>query len=89
MSSGNIGPTSDTDPSGRDRIEKGRDSAARKRCCGLCRHFQNDPAAIEAAFRGLTAMSSGTASVRAQDGLCHRHDLYLSFHDICDDFQAA
>ncbi|MEI9897271.1 MAG: hypothetical protein WDN28_26270 [Chthoniobacter sp.] len=61
-------------------------AVAGQRCCGHCVHFRNDPATIESAFPGLTAMSSGSASVRAQDGLCHRHDLYLSFHDLCADF---
>jgi hypothetical protein len=59
------------------------------RCCGQCAHFCNAPAAIEAAFLGLTAMSSGNASVRAHDGLCDRHDLYLSYRDCCADFSAA
>jgi hypothetical protein len=59
-----------------------------QRCCGLCRSFSNDPAEIEATFKGLTAMSSGYASVRGQDGLCARHDVYLSFRDVCPDFEA-
>jgi hypothetical protein len=60
-----------------------------QRCCGHCVHFCNDPAAIEAAFKGLSAMSSGHASVRSHDGLCHMHDLYLSYRDCCADFSAA
>ena len=58
-----------------------------QRCCGLCRSFSNDPAEIEATFKGLTAMSSGYASVRSQDGLCARHGVYLSFRDVCLDFE--
>lgn len=58
------------------------------RRCGFCVHFCNAPAAIEAAFKGLTAMSSGHASVRAHDGLCDLHDLYLSYRDCCADFTA-
>ena len=34
--------------------------------CQQCAHFNNDPAFIEGAYRGLTAMSSGFASVREQ-----------------------
>jgi hypothetical protein len=68
-------------------MDKTGQSPTAKRCCGRCVHFQNNPAAIEATFCGLTAMSSGSASVRAQDGICHRHDVYLSFHDICGDFE--
>jgi hypothetical protein len=55
-------------------------------CCGRCVHFGNAPAAIEAAFKGLTAMSSGHASVRSHDGLCDLHGLYLSYRDCCADF---
>jgi hypothetical protein len=57
-----------------------------QRACGNCVHFQNDPAALEKAWPGLTSMSSGFASVRAHDGLCERHDLYLSNLDGCGDF---
>jgi hypothetical protein len=57
-----------------------------KGVCANCVHFQNDPAALEKAWPGLTSMSSGFASVRAQDGLCNRHDLYLSDFDGCGDF---
>jgi hypothetical protein len=88
MSSANTGPHSATDPL-RRAAEPRRDSAALKRCCGRCTHFRNDPATIEAAFPGLAAMSSGSASVRSHDGICLRHDVYLSFHDICDDFEVA
>lgn len=55
--------------------------------CGACRHFSNAPAALEAAFPGLTAMSSGHASVRAEDGLCARRDLYLSARATCAGFE--
>ncbi len=58
-------------------------------CCGRCVHFSNSPAAIEAVFKGLSIMSSGSASVRAQDGLCSLHGLYLPFTDCCKDFTAA
>lgn len=59
-----------------------------RRCCGNCTHFCNDPAAIEATFPGLTTMSSAYASVRSNDGLCARHDVYLAFTDTCRDFSA-
>ena len=54
--------------------------------CGRCEHFENDPTALEKAFPGLTSMCSGFASVRAQDGLCRRHDIYLSAWDSCPSF---
>jgi hypothetical protein len=52
-------------------------------CCGTCGHFRNDPAYIEAAFKGMTSFSSGYASARANDGLCTQHDLYLSADSYC------
>jgi len=57
--------------------------------CGHCAWFNNDPAFVEAAFPGLAAMSSGYASVRARDGLCSRHDVYLPAWDACADFKPA
>jgi hypothetical protein len=55
--------------------------------CEDCAWFQNDPAFIEATYPGLTAMSSGFASVRDRDGLCNYHDLYLSARDSCQQFK--
>jgi hypothetical protein len=60
-----------------------------KGTCADCVHFQNDPVALEKAWPGLTSMSSGFASVRAQDGLCDLHALYLSNRDGCGDFATA
>ena len=54
--------------------------------CLKCIHFQNDPALIEAAYPGLTIMSSGFASVRDQDGLCSYNQIYLSARDSCPHF---
>jgi hypothetical protein len=54
--------------------------------CQGCLWFQNDPAFVEAAFPGLTTMSSGFASVRDRDGLCERHQRYLSARDSCEQF---
>jgi hypothetical protein len=56
--------------------------------CGNCIHFQNNPAILEKTLPGLTSLSSGFASVRAQDGLCDHHDLYLSGGDSCLDYAA-
>ncbi|MCK8783536.1 hypothetical protein M0638_03965 [Roseomonas sp. NAR14] len=55
------------------------------RRCAACRHFEAGAAAVEAAFPGLAAMSSGWASVREADGLCARRGLYLSARDGCSD----
>ena len=54
--------------------------------CGACRHFESDPAAIEAAFPNLASMSSGAASVRADDGLCGLRGRYLPSRASCPDF---
>jgi hypothetical protein len=56
--------------------------------CGNCGHFRNDRAYLEAAIPGLTSMSSGDASVRADDGICLRHDRYLSARASCAEFKA-
>ena len=56
--------------------------------CRRCRFFRNDPAFLEAAIPGLTSFSSGHAAVRADDGLCLRHDRYLSAHASCADFDS-
>ena len=56
------------------------------RQCRTCRHFRNDAAFLEAAFAGLTSMSSGYGSVRADDGICLRHDRYLGARSSCADY---
>ena len=57
--------------------------------CETCKFFRNDPAYIEAAFRGLTSFSSGYASARAEDGLCTQHDMYLSADCCCPRYLRA
>ena len=54
--------------------------------CRSCRHFRNDAAYLEAAFAGLTSLSSAFGSVRSDDGICLRHDRYLSARCFCSDF---
>lgn len=69
-----------------------RVAASEAECPGRCRdcvHFDGRPAAIEAAFANLSAMSSGFASVRGQDGLCRAHDIYLSAGSTCRGFTAS
>ena len=56
--------------------------------CETCKHFRNDPARIEEAFRGLTSFSTGYASARADDGLCTKHDLYLGADCTCPRYAA-
>jgi hypothetical protein len=54
--------------------------------CLNCKYFQNDPALIEEAYRGLKIMSSAFASVRDKDGFCNNHQIYLSARDSCPGF---
>jgi hypothetical protein len=58
------------------------------RQCRTCRHFRNDAAFLETALPGLTSMSSGHGSVRADDGICLRHDRYLGADSSCADYAA-
>ncbi len=53
--------------------------------CLCCIHFRNDPAFLEQAIPGLHTLSSAHASVRANDGLCLKHDRYLSAQWGCAD----
>jgi hypothetical protein len=55
--------------------------------CGRCAYFRNERAYLEAAMPGLSSMGSGDASVRADDGICERHDIYLSARACCADFK--
>ncbi len=57
--------------------------------CRDCRHFRNDPAFLEAAYKGLPSLSSAWASVRSDDGLCGRHDRYLTADSFCADFSSS
>jgi hypothetical protein len=51
--------------------------------CRSCDHFGNDPAYLESAIKGLMTFSSGYASVMADDGICRRHDRYVSARSSC------
>jgi hypothetical protein len=57
--------------------------------CSACVYFRNDAKFLEAVFGGLTGLSSGFGSVRADDGICLRHDRYLSAHGFCSEFSPA
>jgi hypothetical protein len=51
--------------------------------CLDCSQFISAPRDIEAALPGLASLSSGYAAVRANDGLCARHDRYVAGSSIC------
>jgi hypothetical protein len=57
------------------------------RCAG-CVHFRNDAAYLERYFRGLNSLSSAHGSVRGDDGICLRHDRYLSARASCSEFRS-
>jgi hypothetical protein len=45
------------------------------RSCAACRFFTGAPAALERAIPGFNALSSAYGSVRADTGLCERHNI--------------
>lgn len=61
------------------------DQNAIGQCHGF-HHFRNDANYLETGFRGLTSLSSGYGSVRSDDGICVRHDRYLSARSSCANF---
>ncbi len=65
-----------------------RDFPGGDKRCAYCAHFRNDPKYLEAQFAGLTGFGSAYASVRADDGLCLKHDRYLGADSCCTDFAA-
>ncbi|MGB7912026.1 MAG: hypothetical protein WCF59_07350 [Desulfobaccales bacterium] len=58
-----------------------------KNRCLDCRFFNNEPGHVEQAFPGLTVLSSAYASVRADAGLCSRHEIFLSPWYRCRDYE--
>jgi len=63
-------------------------TAAVPAACGACRHFVNQPLALEAASPGLASLSSGFAALYAGDGLCQAHDRHVSIRSSCARFVA-
>lgn len=63
--------------------------AAVSRQCGSCRHFRNDPAYLEAELPGLASLSSGSASVRDDDGLCLSRERFVSVRSSCANHAAV
>jgi len=58
-------------------------NAGPDRACRGCRHFTAAAADLEAAFPGLTSLGSAYAAVRADDGLCARHERYVGADSSC------
>ncbi len=61
----------------------------RSRVCARCRYFRNDVASLEQAMPGIYSLSSPRGSTRGDDGICVRHDRYLSAHATCQAFAPA
>jgi hypothetical protein len=62
--------------------------AGRHEACRICIHFDNDPAALEAAVPGWTALGSAYGSTRAEDGICGLHGIFVSAAQCCARFSA-
>jgi hypothetical protein len=54
--------------------------------CAECKHFQNQPAQVEAALPGLSSLSSAYAAVRCRDGICAVHERYVAASSVCAAF---
>lgn len=61
-------------------------SAQAKGRCGACRHFADDPAALERAVPGLNILSSAFGSVRDETGLCALRAVFVTPSAGCGDF---
>ena len=66
-----------------------RETPATAGQCRTCAHFDNTPATLEAEFGNLASMSSGFASVRAEDGICRARGIYLSARAGCTSHRAV
>ena len=67
------------------RAALARNDNARPTCFG-CAHFHNDTETIQRVLPGISSFSSAHASVRADDGLCARHDTLINGRGSCADF---
>jgi hypothetical protein len=67
--------------------EKAKRGATR---CAACRFFTGAPAALERAVPGVNILSSAYGSVRADTGLCERHDVFVTARTpACPEFEKA
>lgn len=67
-----------------DRLR--RPSAGPAACCHRCQSFEGDARRLEAALPGLASLSSGSASVWGDDGLCAVHERFTSARGSCAAF---
>ncbi len=71
------------------KLTHARKPYARKKKCLDCAFFCNAPSVMEKQIPGLQVMGSGWASVRADDGLCAKRDVYLAGYYVCEHFTPA
>ena len=64
-----------------------RSSESDRSACFPCAHLCDDPVRVETALPGLAILSSAHASVRAQDGICLRHDVLIDGRHRCSSFR--
>ena len=57
--------------------------------CRHCRHFTDHPGELERLVPGLRILSSAYSAVRADNGICGRHDVIQRPIPACADFEAA
>jgi hypothetical protein len=56
--------------------------------CATCRFFTGAPAVLERAVPGVNILSSAYGSVRADTGLCQRHDVFVTERSAaCPEFK--
>ncbi len=55
-------------------------------CCASCKHFVDDPAVLEALFKGINSLSSVRGESRGDAGICRLHDRYLLPVHSCPEF---
>ena len=56
--------------------------------CRNCLHFRSDVAASRPAVPGLASLEAAHASARADDGLCLKHDRFVTQGSNCRFFRA-
>jgi hypothetical protein len=59
---------------------------SKQKFCRNCVFFDGDPQSMEVRIAGLRTLGSGFASVRDQDGLCEKHERYISATATCANF---
>ncbi len=55
--------------------------------CRQCRHFTDHPEELERLVPGLRILSSAYSAVRADNGICGRHDIIQRPIPACADFE--